>query len=74
MPERIATFLATKPSAECARLIGNFSKYVHDDRLVNLVTGFDVNNHKKNMKFKYQLLSFSNIPGIKEQVDQWMSS
>jgi hypothetical protein len=74
MPERIATFLATKPSAECARLIGNFSKYVRDDRLVNLVTGFDVNNHKKNMKFKNQLLSFSNIPGIKEQVDQWMKS
>jgi hypothetical protein len=74
MPERIATFLATKPSVECARLIGNFSKYVHDDRLVNLVTGFDVNNHKKNMKFKNQLLSFSNIPGIKEQVDQWMKS
>ena len=74
MPERIATFLATKPSAECARLIGNLSKYVRDDRLVNLVTGFDVNNHKKNMKFKNQLLSFSNIPGIKEQVDQWMKS
>jgi hypothetical protein len=74
MPERIATFLSTKSSAECARLIGNFSKYVRDDRLVNLVTSFDVNNHKKNMKFKNQLLSFSNIPGIKEQVDQWMSS
>jgi hypothetical protein len=74
MPERIATFLATKPAPECARLIGNFPKYVRDDRLVNLVTGFDVNNHKKNMKFKNQLLSFSNIPGIKEQVDQWMKS
>jgi len=74
MPDRIATFLATKPAPECARLIGNFSKYVRDDRLVNLVTGFDVNNHKKNMKFKNQLLSFSNIPGIKEQVDQWMKS
>jgi hypothetical protein len=74
MPERIATFLATKSAPECARLIGNFSKYVRDDRLVNLVTGFDVNNHKKNMKFKNQLLSFSNIPGIKEQVDQWMKS
>lgn len=74
MPERIATFLATKPPAECARLIGNFPKYVHDDRLVNLVSGFDVNNYKKNMKFKNQLLMFSEIPGLKEQVDEWMNS
>jgi hypothetical protein len=74
MPERIATFLATKSSAECARLIGNFPNYVRDDRLVNLVSGFDVNNHKKNMKFKNQLLSFSNILGLKEKVDEWMNS
>jgi hypothetical protein len=74
MPERIAVFLATKPSAECARLLGNARQYIHNDQLINLLQNFDVNNHKKNMKFKNQLLSFSNIPGIKEQVDQWMKS
>jgi len=74
MPDRIATFLATKPAPECARLLGTFSTYVRDDRLVNLVSGFDVNNHKKNMKFKNQLLAFSNIPGLKQQVDAWMNS
>lgn len=74
MPERIATFLATKPPSECARLLGNARQYIHNDQLINLLQNFDVNNHKKNMKFKNQLLSFSNITGIKEQVDQWMKS
>lgn len=74
MPERIATFLATKPPSECARLLGNARQYIHNDQLINLLQNFDVNNHKKNMKFKNQLLSFSNIPGIKQQVDQWMKS
>jgi hypothetical protein len=74
MPERIATFLAIKPAPECSRLIGTFPNYVRDDRLVNIVSGFDVNNHKKNMKFKNQLLSFSNIPGLKQQIDAWMNS
>ena len=74
MPDRIALFLSTKSAPECSRLIGNFPNYVRDDRLVNLVSGFDVNNHKKNMKFKNQLLSFSNIPGLKEKVDEWMNS
>ena len=74
MPERIATFLATKPAPECARLLGNARQYITNDNLLNLLQNFDINNHKKNMKFKNQLLSFSNIPGIKEQVDQWMKS
>jgi hypothetical protein len=74
MPERIAVFLATKPAPECARLLGNARQYITNDNLLNLLQNFDINNHKKNMKFKNQLLSFSNIPGIKEQVDQWMKS
>ena len=74
MPERIATFLTTKPAPECARLLGNARQYITNDNLLNLLQNFDINNHKKNMKFKNQLLSFSNIPGIKEQVDQWMKS
>jgi hypothetical protein len=74
MPERIAVFLATKPAPECARLLGNARQYITNDNLLNLLQNFDINNHKKNMKFKNQLLSFSNIPGIKEQVNQWMKS
>lgn len=74
MPERIATFLATKPPAECARLLGNARHYIHNDQLINLLQNFDVNNHKKNMKFKNQLLMFSEVPGLKEEVDEWMNS
>lgn len=74
MPDRIAVFLSTKPAPECARLIGNAHSYINNDNLVNLIQGFDVNNHKKNMKFKNQLLSFSNVPGIKQQINAWMNS
>jgi hypothetical protein len=74
MPERIAVFLSTKPPPECARLLGNAHLYIHNDQFINLLQNFDVNNHKKNMKFKNQLLMFSNIPGLKEQVDEWMNS
>jgi hypothetical protein len=74
MPERIAIFLSTKPAPECARLLGNAHLYIHNDQLINLLQNFDVNNHKKNMKYKNQLLMFSNIPGLKEEVDEWMNS
>jgi len=74
MPERIALFLATKSSSECARLLGNVRQYITNDNLLNILQNFDVNNHKKNMKFKNQLLMFSNVPGLKQQVDAWMNS
>jgi hypothetical protein len=74
MPERIASFLATKPPAECARLIADARQYITNDSLVKLIQGFDTHNHKKNMKFKNQLLLFSDIPGLKEEVDEWMNS
>lgn len=74
MPDRIAVFLSTKSPSECARLIGNAKEYIHDINLINLIEGFDLHNHKKNMKFKNQLLMFSDIPGLKEEVDEWMKS
>jgi hypothetical protein len=74
MPERIAVFLSTKPAPECGRLLGNARQYITNDNLLNILQNFDVNNHKKNMKFKNQLLMFSDIPGLKEQVDEWMNS
>jgi hypothetical protein len=74
MPERIATFLAMKPPSECARLIADAPQYITNISLVNLIQGFDSHNHKKNMKFKNQLLMFSDFPGLKEEVDEWMNS
>lgn len=74
MPDRIAVFLSTKPPPECARLIGEARQYITNDSLVNLIQGFDSHNHKKNMKFKNQLVAFSDIPGLKEEVDEWMNS
>jgi hypothetical protein len=74
MPERIAAFLATKPPAECERLLMNVATYIHNDELIRLLENFSCFNHKKNLKFKNQLLMFSDIPGLKEEVDEWMNS
>jgi hypothetical protein len=74
MPERIALFLSTKPAPECARLLGSAYKYIHNAELLNIMESFSCFNHKKNLKFKNQLLMFSDIPGLKEQVDEWMNS
>lgn len=74
MPERIAVFLASKPPAECARLIADAGQYITNVSLVKLIQGFDTHNHKKNMKFKNQLMMFSEFPGLKEEVDEWMNS
>ena len=74
MPERIPAFLSTKSSAECARLLGSARHYIHNDQLINLLQNFDVNNPKKNMKFKNQLVSFSTVPGLQIEVTTWLNS
>ena len=74
MPDRIAMFLSTKPPVECERLLANASHYIHNAELLQLLKGFSCFNHKKNMKFKNQLIMFSDIPGLSEEVDEWMSS
>lgn len=74
MPERIATFLAMKPPAECERLLMNAKDYIRNDELLRLLEDFSCFNHKKNMKFKNQLFMLADIPGLKEQVDEWMNS
>jgi hypothetical protein len=74
MPDRIAMFLASKPPAECERLLMNAKDYIRNDELLRTLESFSCFNHKKNMKFKNQLLMFSEIPGLKEQVDEWMNS
>lgn len=74
MPERIAAFLASKPPAECERLLANAHNYIHNAELLQLLENFSCFNHKKNMKFKNQLLMFSDIPDLREQVEEWMNS
>jgi hypothetical protein len=74
MPERIAVFLASKPPAECARLLANAPQYITNTALLNLMRSFDAHNHKKNMKFKNQLIILSEVPGLSEEVDEWMNS
>ena len=74
MPERIAKFLAGHPSHECAKLLGTARNYIHNDQLLNLLQNFDINNHKKNARLTNQLMMFSNVPGLKAEVDAWMKS
>ena len=73
MPDRIATFLATKTPDECALLLENAPMYIHNPDLLDLMRNFHTHNHKKNMKFKNQLLMFTTVPGLTEDVDAWMN-
>jgi hypothetical protein len=45
MPERIAMFLASKPPAECDRLIAEAPHYITNISLVNLIQGLDIHKH-----------------------------
>jgi len=74
MPDRIAAFLATKTPQECALLLENAPAYISNPELLALMRNFHTHNHKKNMKFKNQLLMLTAVPGLKEQVDAWMRS
>jgi len=74
MPERIAVFLASKPAAECSRLLAIAPEYITNTALLKLMESFDPHNHKKNMKFKNQLIILSEVPGLSEEVDEWMNS
>ena len=74
MPDRITMFLVTKPPAECERLLMNARQYIHNEELLRLLENFSCFNHKKNMKYKNQLIMFCEIPGLKEEVDEWMNS
>ncbi len=69
------------PSSEAARLIGTAPQYIKNDNLINLLNQFNYNFNSKNKtdvqndnRLIQQINMFSSVPGLKQQVSEWLSS
>jgi len=74
MPSRIYGFLSTQHPMRRAHLIGTAHIYIHNDQLVNLIQNIDVNNMKKSAHLANQFRLFDGVPGLKQQVNDWIGS
>jgi|APCry1669190731_1035312.scaffolds.fasta_scaffold00972_2 hypothetical protein len=66
--------LRAKPAHEAMRLIGSAPRYITDSNLVNLLNQYDFNSRKNDARLIQQLRAFDGVPGLKAQVDTWLSS
>jgi hypothetical protein len=66
--------LRAKPAHEAMRLIGSAPRYITDSNLVNILNQYDPNSKKKDVRLIQQLRAFDGVPGLKAQVDTWLSS
>jgi len=74
MVSYIISFLRSQPAGVQARLLGSVGTYVKDTNLVNLLQNYDINSNKNDKLLASQLQSFSEVPGLREQVNSWLSS
>jgi hypothetical protein len=74
MVSYIIPTLRSKPFGEQARLLGSIRNYIKDDNLTNLLQNYDYNSKANDKMLSAQLNSFANIPGLDQQVRQWLSS
>lgn len=76
-----STFLGLRPS-ERARLLGSVRTFVAHDAFVNAVSGLNINDsdHKNSQKrdniffVAAQLQAYNEVPGLAEQVKEWLRS
>jgi hypothetical protein len=81
MSLNIVQELRKMSSSEAARLIGNAPQYIKNDNLINLLNQFNYNFNSKNKndvqndnRLIQQINIFSSVPGLKQQVSEWLSS
>ena len=81
MSLNIIQYLRRIPTSDAARLIGNAQQYIQNDNLINLLNQFNYNFNIKNKndvlndnRLIQQINMFSSIPGLKQQVSEWLSS
>jgi hypothetical protein len=81
MSLNIVQNLRGMPSSEAARLIGTAPQYIKNDNLINLLNQFNYNFNSKNKtdvqndnRLIQQINMFSSVPGLKQQVSEWLSS
>ena len=68
-------------SSEAARLIGSAPQYIKNDNLINILNHYNYNFNSKNKndvqnnnRLIQQINMFASIPGIKQQVSEWLNS
>jgi hypothetical protein len=68
-------------SSEAARLIGSAPQYIKNDNLINILNQYNYNFNSKNKndvqnnnRLIQQINMFTSIPGIKQQVSEWLNS
>jgi hypothetical protein len=66
--------LRQKPGYEAARLIGSAPQFIKDNNFINLLNQFDVNNKKNDNNLINQFNMFAGVPGLREQVKNWLAS
>jgi hypothetical protein len=59
---------------EQVRLLGSVKNYVKNDNLANLLQNYDINNTTNDKILISQLQAFAGVPGLREQVNAWLSS
>jgi len=56
------------------RLIGTAPQYINDTNFINILNQFDFNNKRNDIQIAQQLNAFVSVPGIRERVQEWLSS
>ena len=74
MVSYIISTLRKLPLNKQVCLLGSVRFYIKDDNLINLLQNYDFNSKKNDAILASQLQAFSGVPGLKEQVDTWLSS
>lgn len=66
--------LRMKPVGEQARLLGNIRNFVKNDDFVNFMANYNLNDKRGDARMQIQIQSFEFVPGLKQQVLDWLRS
>jgi len=66
--------LRSKSPGDAMRLIGTAPQYINDTNFINILNQFDFNNKRNDIQIAQQLNAFVSVPGIRERVQEWLSS
>jgi hypothetical protein len=74
MAFNIIEILHTKSKSELIHLIGSAPKFITNPDLINLIHQYDINNRIKDELLSHQMNMFLYLPGVKDQIEKWLSS
>ena len=66
--------LRSKPIGEQVRLLGTLQNFVTNDNFVNFMANYDLNDKRGDARMQIQIQAFEGVPGLKQQVLDWLRS